>query len=61
MGANDEHFKLNGDGYNVIAFGRGSDYKELGEPADIALIGKIESNTFRGKVTPQINVIDFTG
>ena len=61
MGANDEHFKLNGDGYNVIAFGRGSDYKELGEPADIALIGKIESNTFRGRVTPQINVIDFTG
>ena len=59
MGSNNDHFRMSGEGYNIVAFNRGHDYQEMNTPEIISVIGTIESNTYQGRVTPQVNVIDF--
>lgn len=54
MGENDIHVKLFGANSNVVAFGLSKEYKDLGEPINISVIGQLSDNYFDGKIKAQI-------
>lgn len=59
MGKNFEHIKLTGNGFSAVAFGKADDYKKIGCPLMLDMVGKISMNYYRAKGEIQVEVEDF--
>lgn len=59
MGKEKEHVKLSGMDTTAVCFHLAKKYEELGSPRSLDLLGTIDENTYNGKTTKQIHVIDF--
>ena len=58
MGDVGQHIKLFASDFDVVAFDMSENYRLLGEPLRINLIGNISENRFNGNVYPQITAMD---
>lgn len=58
MGAEGQHLRLFGKGFNFIAFNMSQKYEDLGEPLTIDSIGQLSINTFAGKADVQMECLD---
>lgn len=58
MGKNGEHVKLNAKGYSLVGFGLSERYREIGEPAQVDVIGCLGMNESVYGSFPQVEIID---
>jgi len=58
MGADGQHIRLFGKGFNFVAFDMAHKYEDLGEPLTIDAIGQLSINTFAGKADVQMECLD---
>ena len=58
MGSKSEHIKLMGGSVSAVAFGMAEKYISMGQPKSLDLLFTIDENTYKGKTTPQLSVID---
>ncbi len=59
IGAEKDHFKLNGEAFDALCFGKATQYVEMGCPVKIDMICTLGENTYNGKTNLQVNVNDF--
>ena len=59
MGKHNEHFKIEGNGVNILGFHLKDKWDNEGCPTAIDVIGEISLNHFNETVTPQIEIQDF--
>ncbi len=59
MGKHKEHFKIEGNGVNILGFHLKDKWDNEGCPTAIDVIGEISLNHFNETVTPQIEIQDF--
>lgn len=59
MGKNAEHLKLHGPQFSALCFGRAEDYRNMGCPGVVDVIGTISENVFRYAAETQIEAKDF--
>lgn len=59
MGSDKSHIKFFDRRFSAVAFGMAQRYFDLGEPKSIDMVGTIGENTFQGRTTPQVLLIDF--
>lgn len=55
MGSEGQHLKLFGEGVDVLWFNASEAYKEMGEPKKLNIVGRLSTNTYKGKTSLQIN------
>lgn len=59
MGKNYEHIKLYGKNFSVVCFDKAQEFKSMGCPTNIDVIGTISQNTFKYNSELQIEAVDF--
>lgn len=59
MGKSSEHVKLHAKNFSAICFGRSEDYRRLGCPANLDLLGELSMNVFRYSSELQVETLDF--
>lgn len=59
MGKNAEHVKLHAKGFSAIAFGRSEEYRNMGCPSCLDIVGNISQNVFRYASEYQVEITDF--
>lgn len=59
MGADKSHVKLLCDDFNIVAFGKAAQYRELGEPTVVDVVGTLGENTYNRVTTVQLVADDF--
>lgn len=59
MGKNAEHVKLHAKGFSAIAFGKSEEYRNMGCPSCLDIVGNISQNVFRYASEYQVEVSDF--
>lgn len=61
MGANKNHLKLYGVNSEAVGFDMVSKFDELGQPKRLDIIFTLSVNSFRGRETLQLEIVDFDG
>lgn len=59
MGKQMEHVKLLARGFSVISFGGADEYKKLGCPINVDVVGELSMNTFRYNSELQVEATEF--
>lgn len=59
MGDKMQHVKMHGRGYSIICFGRADDYRNMGCPINLDVVGELSMNVFRYSSELQIEASDF--
>ena len=54
MGAEHQHVKLCGDGFDITWFNAAKTYSNMGSPKCVDVLGTVSINEFKGKLTPQV-------
>lgn len=60
MGSKQEHLKLNGNAVSAVGFDMAQQFEEQQRPDTVDIIGTISENVWRGKVSLQISINDFS-
>jgi len=60
MGKNAEHLKLLGNGFSAVCFGKAEEYRRMGLPRQVSLVGNLSENVFQYAKEIQVEAIDFT-
>ena len=55
MGSEKQHLKLFCEGIDVLWFNASEKYKEMGKPKKLNVVGRLSTNTYKGKTSLQIN------
>ena len=59
MGGEQEHIRLNGKEFSIIAFGRANEYMLMGQPREIDAIGFLNKTQYRGMERVEFEVAAF--
>lgn len=59
MGTNKEHLRLNGSSVSGVGFSMAKKYEELNRPMNVDIVGTINENVWKGRVSLQISMSDF--
>ncbi len=59
MGKNRNHFKIEGSDVTVVGFHLFNEWESEGKPTAIDVVGNLSVNSFKDKLTPQIEIVDF--
>lgn len=57
MGSEHQHIKLCGDGFDITWFNHADDYKNMGQPKIVDVLGSVSLNEYKGFITPQVKPI----